>query len=130
MSMNIQELLSKYGDDRVGNWFLMSSPFSILSILSFYVISTKLILKPFMNNRDPLKLKSTLIVYNILKIVLNLGLFYFATKNGWLNNYSYYCQPLNRSNDEKAIFEISICWYVMFTKFLDLLDTVFIILRK
>jgi len=47
-----------------------------------------------------------------------------------LNDHSFTCQPIDRSGNEKAIFEITICCFVMLTKLLDLLDTVFILLKK
>lgn len=130
MSTIFHKLFDEYGDDRVRDWFLMSSPFSLISILIFYVILTKFIIKPFMKNREPLKLKSIIIVWNSLKIILNLILFYIIIKNGMLNDHSFTCQPIDRSDNEEALFAITICWFVMLAKLLDLLDTVFMLLKK
>ncbi|NXU66946.1 ELOV4 protein, partial [Horornis vulcanius] len=47
-----------------------------------------------------------------------------------LANYSYLCQPVDYSRSELGMRMARVCWWFFFSKVIELLDTVFLILRK
>jgi elongation of very long chain fatty acids protein 7 len=56
-----------------------------------------------MENRKPFKLRKLLIVYNFAQVLFSLYLFYEAAAAGWFSGYSLRCQPVDYSNDPKAL---------------------------
>ncbi|KAH9504138.1 Elongation of very long chain fatty acids protein 1, partial [Bulinus truncatus] len=50
--------------------------------------------------------------------------------SGWLAGYSLGCQPVDYSNSPQALRMVKVCWLFYMSKFIELLDTVFFILRK
>ena len=45
-------------------------------------------------------------------------------------DYSWHCEPVDYSDNKDAIRVLSLGWWYFFSKFVDLLDTVFFIMRK
>jgi elongation of very long chain fatty acids protein 7 len=84
-----------------------------------------------MEDRKPFKLKKVLIVYNFLQVILSIKIFYNACRLAWFNDYNWRCEPY-KPNDysEKGIKIAETCWLYLMSKFPELLDTVFFIMRK
>ncbi|KAL7728071.1 hypothetical protein ACLKA6_017920 [Drosophila palustris] len=111
--------------------FLCTSPWPMLFIISAYLLFVLKLGKKFMENRKPYDLRRVLKVYNLMQVLYNGALFLGA---------SYYLitqRPHNLScltvmtpdNPLKSIDRmLSYAYYI--NKFIDLLDTVFIVLRK
>ncbi|KAK2531704.1 elongation of very long chain fatty acids protein 4 [Columba livia] len=60
----------------------------------------------------------------------SLSLVYFLVTSV-LANYSYLCQPVDYSRSELGMRQMArVCWWFFFSKVIELLDTVFFILRK
>ena len=94
--------LGNFSDKRVADWFMMDSPYSSAVICLVYVILV--MLGPsIMKNRQPYQLKSVLLVYNFLMVVASGYVFYEFLMAGWLNDYSFACQPVDYSNSPKAL---------------------------
>lgn len=53
-----------------------------------------------------------------------------ALKYGWWNDYSLRCQPVDYSNNPRAIRALETCWLYYMSKFFELFDTVVFVLRK
>ncbi|KAK3585443.1 hypothetical protein CHS0354_020164 [Potamilus streckersoni] len=116
-------------DVRVKDWFLMQSYTPTLVITVLYVIAVTWGQK-FMENREPFKYKWTLFLYNLGLIVMNLHIFsellLATTKLG----YSYSCQPVSYSDDPDEIRIAKALWWFYFSKCVEMLDTIFFVLRK
>lgn len=63
-------------DQRVKDWFLMSSPLPTLCICLTYVYIVKVLGPKLMENRKPFELKRILIYYNLFQVIFSTWLFY------------------------------------------------------
>lgn len=50
--------------------------------------------------------------------------------SGWLLDYSYICEPVDYSNNQKAMRMARLCWWYYLSKLSEFLDTIFFRLRK
>lgn len=83
-----------------------------------------------MKNRKPFELKNTLIIYNAVQVVLSFWLVVEGLEGGWRQYYSYKCQPVDYSSDPVALRMAGAVWGYYICKIIELLDTVFFVLRK
>ncbi|XP_036265591.1 elongation of very long chain fatty acids protein 7 isoform X3 [Pipistrellus kuhlii] len=93
----------KDADPRVEDWFLMSSPLPQTIILGLYVYFVTSLGPKLMENRKPFELKKAMITYNFFIVLFSV----------------YMCYEMART-----------CWLYYFSKFIELLDTIFFVLRK
>ncbi|KAJ8920046.1 hypothetical protein NQ315_011696 [Exocentrus adspersus] len=124
------DLMDNKSDPRVNDWFLMSSPFPTMAICLTYVYIVKVLGPKLMENRKPFELKNVLIVYNLFQVVFSTWLFYESCVAGWLNHYSFKCQPVDYSTTPLAMRMARGCWWYYFSKFTEFFDTFFFVLRK
>lgn len=117
-------------DPRTKDWMLMSGPVPLLTILITYLYFCTSAGPRWMKDRKPFDLKYVLMVYNMLQVVFSVWLVYEGLQAGWLRDYSYRCQPVDYSNNPLALRMAHACWWYMFCKVVELLDTVFFVLRK
>ena len=117
-------------DKRLENWPLMQSPLSTITLCCLYVYIVKYFGPQYMKNREPFNVKKLMIVYNFLMIIISILLVYFYGKHGWLNNYSYKCQPVDYSNSYHALGMAKTCYFYYIVKYLEFIDTFFFVLRK
>uniref|UniRef100_A0A1B6CQ89 Elongation of very long chain fatty acids protein n=1 Tax=Clastoptera arizonana TaxID=38151 RepID=A0A1B6CQ89_9HEMI len=117
-------------DPRTKDWFLISNPFSLLTLLIIYHYSVHSFLPRLMANKKPLNLDMVLFVYNIFQIVASTYLFTQSVILGWGGTYNWFCQPVDYSSSPHAMKVAKIMYLYFVVKFLDLLDTVFFVLRK
>ncbi|XP_001599867.1 elongation of very long chain fatty acids protein AAEL008004 [Nasonia vitripennis] len=137
MATIIREIMRGYrymneeiADPRTKDWFLIGSPWPGLALLGFYLHFIYRLGPSLMANRPPMKLELVIRIYNIVQIVLSSYLFYKACILGWLKDYNYSCEPVDYSDTPRAV-EIAGTVYLYFiVKIIDLLDTVFFVLRK
>ncbi|XP_072019478.1 very long chain fatty acid elongase 7-like [Amphiura filiformis] len=123
------DVVEEYGDPRVADWPLMDSPRTgtIMVIIYLFIvwIGPKL-----MKNREPFSLKHVIAVYNFSMVVLSWYLLWEFLMGGWGTGYSYGCQVVDYSDSPQALRMANCCWWFYFSKFIEMLDTVFFILRK
>lgn len=128
---NYNDLMQHYTDPRTKDFFLAQSPFIPITILVFYF---QFVLKwgpNFMKNRPPFQLNKILAVYNLIQIVYSLRLFCIACKHSYVfGSYNFMCEPVDYSNDPVALLAANEIHNFYLTKILDLMDTVFFVLRK
>ncbi|CAO1439841.1 unnamed protein product [Diamesa serratosioi] len=117
-------------DQRTKSWFLSNSPGPLLSIIATYLYFCLYAGPKFMKNRKPFQLKNTLIVYNLVQVVLSAVLVIEGLEGGWRNNYSFRCQPVDYSTNPHALRMAGAVWLYYMAKMIELLDTVFFVLRK
>ncbi|EDW72442.2 uncharacterized protein Dwil_GK20710 [Drosophila willistoni] len=110
---------------------LLDSPWPILLILSSYLIFVLKVGRIYMENRQPYKLKRVLRVYNLLQVLYNaicFGVtFYYIIIVGICD---LHCMETFPQGHERKTLERSVHFAFIFNKILDLMDTVFFILRK
>ncbi|XP_050520256.1 elongation of very long chain fatty acids protein AAEL008004-like [Daktulosphaira vitifoliae] len=120
-------------DDIVDSWFLMDPAWPVFAIVLVYLSFVLIIGPRFMKNREPFKLKGIILIYNITQVFYNAFLLYwfFSTPNSMFYFWKYSCHPEERQRFYLLLLELNRgSWFYFFSKILDLLDTVFFILRK
>ncbi|XP_004931946.1 elongation of very long chain fatty acids protein AAEL008004 [Bombyx mandarina] len=124
------DLMDNKSDQRVKDWFLMSSPFPTLAICLTYVFIVKVLGPKLMENRKPFELKQVLIWYNLFQVIFSCWLFYESIVSGWFTTYSFRCQPVDYSNTPETLRTVNGCWWYYFSKFTEFFDTFFFVMRK
>lgn len=117
-------------DPRTIDWFLIRNPGPLLMILASYLYFSMSAGPRYMRDKKPYELKYPMILYNVGQVIISLYLFYEALISGWLFDYSYTCQPVDYSDNPKALRMARAVHLYFLTKLVELLDTVFFVLRK
>ncbi|XP_063431011.1 very long chain fatty acid elongase 7-like isoform X2 [Mytilus trossulus] len=126
---NMYGELMRNADPRVDGWFMMSTPWPSLVICLLYLAFVKMG-PTIMADRKPIDLKKILLVYNIGMVGLSTYCFLEFNFAGWLAGYSLGCEPVDYSRSPQALRMLNVCWWFYFSKFIELLDTIFFIMRK
>lgn len=119
------------GDQRVhSNYPLMSGgPIPILLIVSAYLYFVRVLGPKYMKTREPYDLKWTIRIYNIAMSLVNLYAFYrvsVVTRYG-LNYFGCKQVGYQTAEDNELVY---LAFLYFATKLVELLDTVFFVLRK
>nr|XP_033335359.1 elongation of very long chain fatty acids protein AAEL008004-like [Megalopta genalis]XP_033335361.1 elongation of very long chain fatty acids protein AAEL008004-like [Megalopta genalis] len=122
-------MYNKY-DPRTVDWFLMRHPGPLLVILASYLYFSTSAGPRYMRDKKPYDLKYVMIVYNIGQVIISVYLFSEALNSGWLYEYSYTCQPIDYSDNPLALRMAQAVHMYFMTKLVELLDTLFFVLRK
>lgn len=125
-----RDLMDNKSDPRVNNWAMMGGPFPTLFICLSYAYFVKVIGPKIMENRKPFDLKNIMKIYNLFQVVFSCWLFNECLMSGWWGVYSLRCQPVDYSDDPMALRMANGCWWYYFSKFTELIDTIFFVLRK
>lgn len=125
----IESILTK-ADARVESFFMMSSPYPSLFICISYIILVLYLLPKLMEGRPALEIKRLLIAYNFGMVLLSGYIFTEFGLSGWFGDYSFKCQPVDYSDSPQALRMVNVCYCFYISKFIELFDTVFFILRK
>ncbi|XP_013373905.1 PREDICTED: elongation of very long chain fatty acids protein 7 isoform X2 [Chinchilla lanigera] len=120
----------KDADPRVEDLFLMSSPLPQTIILGLYVYFVTSLGPKLMENRKPFELKKVMITYNFSVVLFSVYMCYEFVMSGWGTGYSFGCDIVDYSQSPKAMRMVHTCWLYYFSKFIELLDTIFFVLRK
>lgn len=108
----------------------MSNPFQPITIIGVYLL---LVLKwgpKWMENRQPFKLHFLIKCYNLLQVAICLYLSIEAYRHTFARGYSIFCEPVDYSMDPTAYKIARLGHYYFLTKVMDLLDTIFFVLKK
>lgn len=119
------------GNDATRDWCLMFSPLPTVAIILAYLWFVNDYGRKMMEHRQPFKLDRILQVYNAIQIFLSSYTCYKLLKHGWFTRYNWQCAPVvyDLENYDDYMMASMIHLYFL-TKIVDLLDTVFFILRK
>ncbi|XP_055611988.1 elongation of very long chain fatty acids protein 7-like [Uranotaenia lowii] len=117
-------------DQRTLNWFLAGSPFPMLGVIFTYLSLVYWIVPKFMENRKPYQMKTFLGFYNLFQVVYCVYVVAMCFQAGWWFDYFYKCYETDYSYDPKAVKMVEMTWYILFIKFLELLETIIFVLRK
>ncbi|PSN54038.1 hypothetical protein C0J52_14563 [Blattella germanica] len=83
----------------------------------------------FMKHRPPFNLGSIIKTYNLLQIAACVYLVITLLKYGW-KRYTFQCESLSFSENPETMQHVKGVYFYYLLKIIDLLDTVFIVLRK
>ncbi|NP_001079820.1 uncharacterized protein LOC379510 [Xenopus laevis] len=136
MEAILSEWVQKYhdfmkgADPRIYDYPLMQSPFLPGAILLGYVYFVLSLGPRIMANRKPFDLKPLMVVYNFSLVALSAYIVYEFLMSGWLTGYTWRCDPVDVSDKPMALRMVQVAWLFLFSKFIELLDTVFFVVRK
>ncbi|XP_006009446.1 very long chain fatty acid elongase 1 [Latimeria chalumnae] len=128
--VQIYEDLMKGTDPRLHSYPLMQSPFAMTAIILGYVYFVLSLGPWIMANRKPFDLKKLMVVYNFSMVALSTFIVYEFLMSGWLTGYTWRCDLIDFSDNPIALRMVRVAWLFFFSKIIELLDTVFFILRK
>ncbi|KAG5672920.1 hypothetical protein PVAND_003008 [Polypedilum vanderplanki] len=117
-------------DPRTKSWFLSNTPGPLMLILVSYLYFCLYAGPKYMKNRKPFQLKNTLIVYNFIQVIFSIVLVVEGLEGGWRKHYNFRCQPVDYSTNPIAMRMARAVWLYYMAKVVELLDTVFFVLRK
>lgn len=123
-------LVDSISDPRVNDWPLMDSPFPTMMIVAVYLYLVVVLGPRLMTNRKPYQLNAVLVVYNAVQVIFSVIMLWEHLMSGWLQEYSYRCQPVDYSHSPTALRMANLCWWYYLSKFTEFMDTFFFILRK
>ncbi|CAO1438187.1 unnamed protein product [Diamesa serratosioi] len=123
---------NEYNDPRIQHLPLMNKPWFMLQMMTVYLLFVKVIGRKIMQNRKPLNLTKVINYYNLCQIALNLFCAYYSLKYSYMQKgYNYTCQVPPYNDYTYAGLKLVTMSYIYFLlKILDLMDTVFFVLRK
>ncbi|XP_071809235.1 very long chain fatty acid elongase 4-like [Asterias amurensis] len=116
-------------DPRVADWLLLDSPCWTIGIVLLYLLIVWLGPK-VMANREPFTLKWSMMAYNCVCMAISFHIFKENVICGYQLGYSLTCQPVVFSYNEFEHRIAKSLWWFYFSKLVEMLDTVFFILRK
>ncbi|XP_034438434.1 elongation of very long chain fatty acids protein 1b [Hippoglossus hippoglossus] len=129
-AMDIYDYLLAGFDPRLKDYPMMQNPISMTATLLSYLLFVMYLGPRFMANRKPFQLKEAMIVYNFLLVGLSIFIVYEFLMSGWATTYTWRCDPIDTSNSPEALRMVRVAWLFWFSKIIELMDTVFFVLRK
>ncbi|KAJ3599005.1 hypothetical protein NHX12_032968 [Muraenolepis orangiensis] len=129
-AVDIYDYLLSGIDPRLLQYPLMQSPVSMSAILLCYLGFVLYIGPRLMANRKPFQLKEAMITYNFALVALSIYIVYEFLNSGWLSTYTWRCDPVDTSDSPQALRMVRVAWLFWFSKIIELMDTIFFVLRK
>ncbi|CAG9814019.1 unnamed protein product [Phaedon cochleariae] len=120
-------IFDELSDVRTSN-LLFSSPFSIIAVMVIYVHAVKIWGPKLMENRQPYNIKNIIMTYDILQILLNTYISVQALRQVAIIQID--CGAIDWSDNPKSLEQLSIMKYFFGLKLVDLVETIFFVLRK
>ncbi|XP_055608256.1 elongation of very long chain fatty acids protein AAEL008004-like [Uranotaenia lowii] len=115
-------------DPRTTDLFLMNPPWLPVTIVGLYLYFVLNLGPKWMASRNPLNIKTLILVYNVVQVAINTYMAYTGTKLFIKLKFSLTCQPVNRSAE--GLPELNLVHQYYLLKVLDLVDTIFFVVRK
>ncbi|XP_034039320.1 elongation of very long chain fatty acids protein 1a [Thalassophryne amazonica] len=128
--LRFHNYLQQRADARVRDYPLMQSPVQMTTILVAYVVFAMYIGPRLMVNRKPYNLKTPMIIYNLSMVLLNAFIVYEFMMSGWVTTFTWRCDLIDLSTSPQTLRMIRVSWMFYFSKYIELLDTIFFVLRK
>ncbi|KAF8783207.1 Elongation of very long chain fatty acids like protein [Argiope bruennichi] len=114
----------------IENKYVLKNPSILYSILLAYVLFVTWIGPALMENRKAFELKNTLIFYNFFQATVNAIIAYEIISN-MIEHWDVRCNVRHNPQLPKLIQRaLKPGWWLYLVKHIDLLDTVFFVLRK
>ncbi|XP_045446627.1 elongation of very long chain fatty acids protein 7-like [Melitaea cinxia] len=110
----------------VSTWSLGETSFGLAIVMVLYVITVLKILPHYMKNRNPYKLTRLLTYYNAFQVAFSAYAVFLYTR--YIFNHGIITTRCPKGDELKGV--IREIWPYFIAKHIDLLDTVFFVLRK
>jgi len=119
-------------DPRVSEFPLMAGgPWVLISILSIYLLFVKSLGPRLMANRKPFDLRRPIFVYNVAMMIANGYFFASACEYTNFGLRTWGCINVDPNLvDETMKWKLYVSWLFFVSKFVDLMETIFFVLRK
>ena len=129
----LHEFWITFGDKRMKRFHIFSDgPYLLFNVILLYLALVLKIIPKLMKNRPPFQLKSAILTYNSVLVVINL--FYFIYEcvhlNGGIDLLLDFTIPSDDEESPILRFEAHLYHFYYLTKILDFMDTIFFALRK
>ena len=129
--MDLLKFIERNSDPRVTDWPLMGSPLQIIAIVVSYIAFVKVVGPSHMKDRKPYRIKELIIAYNILMVIANGWFVVVVARNTYFGGgYSFFCERVDSGTETQQRTVLTASYVFMFTKIIELLDTVFFVLTK
>ncbi|GFV83428.1 elongation of very long chain fatty acids protein 1 [Trichonephila clavipes] len=119
-TLNTYELTS---DPRLMKYPLMKNVKIVAFCSVVYLLFVKVVGPAWMKNRNPFGLRKVMIFYNLFLVAVNAWITYNLLAYGWLNKYSWLCEPIDTSEDPIAMQVVFALWIFGMSKLIDYFDT-------
>nr|XP_039252065.1 elongation of very long chain fatty acids protein 4-like [Styela clava] len=116
-------------DPRTSEWPLVYSPWWPIGIGIVYNLFCWNARK-ITSNLPAYGMRKIIVFYNFVMVLLSLYMTYEFFVTAYLSSYNLACQPVDYSNHPLAIRMAKVCWWYYFSKYIELMETVFFALRK
>ncbi|XP_037299370.1 elongation of very long chain fatty acids protein 7-like [Manduca sexta] len=123
-------LFQEISDPRTNDWWLMSNPGPLLTILASYLYFCSYAGPRYMKDKKPYNLKTVIMAYNLFQIAFSIFLTYNGIYYAIKTDYNFSCHSIDYSNEPQSIRWAADVWWYFVSKITELLDTVFFVLRK
>lgn len=122
------------GDPRIGDkFFFRGGPWIVWSLIAFYVYFVKRLGPQLMKSRRPLVLREVMLAYNVTMIAVNAWFFYEIVFNfncGFEMNIFNFARADKTDTRPQTMRIVQLAYYFFLTKLIDLMETVFFVVRK
>jgi hypothetical protein len=106
-------------------------PEILLVIIGAYLLFVKRIGPALMKNRPPFVLRGPMLLYNSFMVVVNVFFFYeIANRCDYGRRFLIFKFPDRNDYSPEVLREINVGFWCYMTRFMDLFDTIFFVLRK
>ncbi|RZF42955.1 hypothetical protein LSTR_LSTR004257 [Laodelphax striatellus] len=127
---NYQQILNEtVTDPLVDSWFLMGSFWPVATLTAGYLYFVLIFGPQMMENRKPYNLNRLLVVYNLYQVIFSTWLCVKVMTSEGVSDSILQCKSLERNTRLRDLLHEG-AWYYFFSKVVELLDTIFFVLRK
>lgn len=130
---NYNEILENVKDPMVDTWLLMGSPGPMLCIVGVYLLFVLKIGPKIMENRPAFQLNGLMIAYNAFQVIFSVWLTSLVWNIDVRRLIALNGCDLNHMKASDKSLQAALsrgAWWYFFAKIIELLDTVFFVLRK
>nr|XP_022313684.1 elongation of very long chain fatty acids protein 4-like [Crassostrea virginica] len=128
-NMTFVETYLTHGDDRLQGYFFMDSPIPMWVVFSLYLLMVKLGPR-VMESQKPMQMQGAMIFYNLVVMLLSFFTVVQMLVAAIQSSYSMACQPVDYSDDPRALRMMNALYWYFVSKVIELADTFFFIVRK
>ena len=124
----LHERILQSGEPLVQDWPLARDPLPIVFLTLAYLLFVTWIGPALMRHRAPFDLKRPMMLHNLFLVLLNAWVFYTSGSMGWFER-GYYTKCFLFGH-RRPHLEALATYVFYLSKYVDWLDTVFLVLRK
>ena len=123
----LEKLLPKGPDPITQSWPLCGSPWPMIVLTSFYLLSISYGKRWVSKRSKPINLRWPIFIYNILAVLVNAYVVFLAFRTTLSKSYRIYCQGV--MHDKEDLYLSRAVWWYYISKGFEFLDTWFFILN-